>query len=826
MNLLPGLYLALLALLLARALRRWWDPVPLRVWAVFGGILLLLFWPVLVGGKVLLPLDILAGISPQGGARPARVEGNPLQSDLVTQVVPTLTQVRRALAAGEWPLWNELAGAGVPLLADPQAQVLQPLVFLALPLPLPQAVGVTAGLRVLLPLVFFFLLLRRQGASEIPALFGSVSYGLCGFLLLWLGWPLANSAALLPAVLYAIAMVDERGARRDVLLLVLTTAAALAAGHPETILYLGLVGALFAGARLLGRPAGERGRFFGRCALAGAIALGLAAPALLPLLRYLPQTHRDRMVEIRNERLEEEAFLREWRVPEARREALGRMARRVTPVFAPHAFGDRRAYWGGRNLNEDTSGFAGTAALLAALAAFVPGARRLRQERLFLGLAAVSLGVLALPPGLPRLLMALPPFDRSPTFHQRIALVLAFAIAFLAAATAERWRRGEGRRAVLAVCGVVLGGLVVWGYQAWPPPAGPAGMTDEAAKVVLSARVLQLAVLLLSGSAFFVPWRRAQVLLPVVAVAELFLFYHAANPALPRQWFYPETPALAFLRENAGDSRVAAVGGLLRPNALAVYGLADARVSNPMKPYLSTEALAPVSRSVRDIGDMLTTTEHPLYQLLGVRYVVTRPGSGGRRGRSLKPVFRDGRTIVLQRRRVLPRLFLPAATVVPDGRSWTAWLARNRSFALRALLRPSAGRPAAWSAASPAGSKLDLASLRPAHLAASGSLAEERLLASSVYQDGGWRLLVDGRPRETVLANGPFVAAWLPAGEHRVDLLYRPPAFVAGMALAALALTALIVAVAPRATPPPPPIPSAECPAPRRPARGSPRGRG
>ena len=823
MSLLPGLYLALLALLLGWALRRWWDPVPLRVWAVFGAVLLLLLAPVLFGGKVLLPLDILAGISPEGGARPARVQGNPLQSDLVTQVVPTLTQVRRALAAGEWPLWNELAGAGVPLMADPQAQVLQPLVVLGLPLPLEQAVGVTAGLRVLLPLVFFFLLLRRQGGAEIPALFGSVSYGLCGFLLLWLGWPLANSAALLPAVLYAVAMVDERGERRDLLLLVLAAAAALTAGHPETILYIGTVGALFAGARLLARPAGERGRLFGRCALAGAIALGLAAPALLSMIRYLPQTHRDRMVEIRNERLEEEPFLREWRVPGARGEALERMARRVTPVFAPHAFGDRRAYWGGRNLNEDASGFAGTAALLAALAAFVPGARRLRQERLFLGLAAVSLAVLALPPGLPRLLMALPPFDRSPTFHQRIALILAFSIAFLAACTAERWRRGEGRRAVLLLCGLILGGLVAWGYQAWPPPAGMAG---EAARVVFSARVLQLAVLLLAAGAFLVPWGKAKIVLPFVAMAELFLFYGSANPALPRTWFYPETSALAFLRENAGDSRVAAVGGLLRPNALAVYGLADARVSNPMKPYLYTEALAPVSRSVRDIADMMTRAEHPLYQLLGVRYVVTRPGMGGRRGRSLRPVFRDARTIVLQRSRALPRLFLPRTAEVADGTDWTAWLARNRSFANRALVRPSSERPAAWSAASPDGSKLDLTSLRPAHLAALGSLAEERLLASSVYQDGGWRLLVDGRPRETVLANGPFVAAWLPAREHRVDLLYRPPAFVAGMALAALALTALIVAVVPRATPPPLPVPSAECPAPRRPERGSPRGRG
>ena len=42
---------------------------------------------------------------------------------------------------GEWPLWNDLAGAGMPLLGDPQSQTFEPLVLAALPLPLPAAVG-------------------------------------------------------------------------------------------------------------------------------------------------------------------------------------------------------------------------------------------------------------------------------------------------------------------------------------------------------------------------------------------------------------------------------------------------------------------------------------------------------------------------------------------------------------------------------------------------------------------------------------------------------------------------------------------------------------
>lgn len=778
MNLLPGLYLAFLAVLLGWALRRFWDPVPLRAWAAFGFVLVLLLGPALFGGQVLLPLDILPGIAPPG----TEVRGNPLQLDLVTQIVPAMAQVRRGMGAGEWPLWNPLAGAGMPLLADPQSQVFQPLVLLALPLPLPQAVGVIAGLKLLAALVFFFLLLRRQGMSELAALFGSLSYGMGGFLPLWLGWPISNTAALLPLVLYAIVKTDERGARRDFLLLGLAAFAVLTAGHPETILYGVIVSSLFAGARLLARPR-DRGRLLGRWVATGAIAFGLAAPALLPLIRYLPQTHREEMVARRNERVLGAPVLAGWESEGA--------GKRLTSVVAPAAFGDSRVYWGEMNVNEDASAFVGTAALLAALAAFVPGARRFPQERLLLALAALSLLVIARPPGLPRLLLELPLLDRSPTFHHRTTLILAFSLAYLAACTVERWRAGEGRRVAVAVCAAVLGALVVWGYQAWPPLAeAPTGRGF--------ALGLQMATLL-AATLLAVFRRRPSVLavFAVLAAAELFFLFGKANPALPREEFYPETPAVAFLRENLGDARFVGIGNRLRPNASAVYGLPDVRISNPVKPYLYTRLLAPVSHSVRDINDFLVRPEHPLYQLLGARYVVTPPKIRPRREerRFLRPVLRDRTTWIYERTRVLPVLFLPAAAETPGGRDWAAWVGKNPDFAARALVQPSPGRPGRWSAANPAGSGLALLPLGPAHLAARARLGEDRLLATSVYQDGGWRLLVDGQLQESTLANGLFVAAWLPAGEHRVDVLYRPPGFLFGMLLAALAAAGAVVGV-------------------------------
>lgn len=786
---LPGLYLAVLAAALGYALRRWWDPVPMRVWAVFGVLILALFGPALFLGKVLLPVDILPGVVPieKAGAAPA---GNVLQLDLVTQIVPWQAQVRRAVRAGEWPLWNDLSGPGMPLLADPQSQMLQPLVLAALPLPLPQAVAVTAGLRVLLALVFFFLLLRRQGLSEGASLFGSVSFGLGGFLLLWLNWPMGNSPALFPLVLYALVMTDERGARRDFLLLVLAIAALLAGGHPETILYIVIVGVLFAASRLLRRTGRDRWRLAGRWLLSGCLAGGLAAPVIVPALKFLPQTHRANLVAIRNERLENQPALAELRTRPVREKTLEGARERFVSSFAPNAFGNSRwgHYWGASNNNEDGTGFVGGAALLAALLAFAPARRRFPQERLFLGLAVVSFLVSVRVPGIPQILAAVPVLNQSISLHRRLLLVLAFALAYLGACTLERWLTQEGpRRWLTVVWAVALLGLVSWGYLLSPEHL-------ELLDLRRFWMATQLIAIASAGAILMVQSRRSWTVwtLTGLAILELMIFHRPANPSLPRDAFYPVTPVLGFLQENAGGYRIAGLGDRLLPNSASVYGLADIRISSPFKPFSYVQALAPVAPAIRSTENILAKAEHPLYQLLAVRYVLGPPKM--KSGPGWRAVFRDATARVFERKQVLARFFLPASTVALDS-GWRPWIAANPDFGARSLVDSSPDHPAIypaiWAAARPDESTLEILEMERARATVRVLLAENRLLASSVYQDGGWRLLLDGRSHPLTLSNGPFLASWLPAGEHRAELVYRAPGFLTGLLLAAVVMAAL-----------------------------------
>ncbi len=178
LDLAPGCYAAALALLLVAALRRWFDPVPWRVLAVSVLAVGVLFGSSLFGGRVLLPLDNLRGEVPFRLLPPSQPPGNVLQGDLIELVVPSLAAGRSALAAGRWPLWNSRVGAGMPLLADPQAQALAPLALLALPFSPLRGAAVMAAMRVIVALLFTFLLLRRQGLGEGPALAGALAFGL------------------------------------------------------------------------------------------------------------------------------------------------------------------------------------------------------------------------------------------------------------------------------------------------------------------------------------------------------------------------------------------------------------------------------------------------------------------------------------------------------------------------------------------------------------------------------------------------------------------------------------------------------------------------
>jgi hypothetical protein len=856
-TLLPALYFLLLGLALRAALRRWYDALPRWAAALLLALPLALFWQALGGGRVLLPLEVLQLQVPFRELPPDPGGTVFLQRDLVHQIAPWTLEVKRALLAGRWPLWNSRVGAGMPLMADPQSQPFQPLVLLGYPFSVWTATAVSAALRIHLALVFTFLLLRRQGLGEPAALTGSLAFGLGNFLLLWLGWPIANAAALLPAVLYAVVVCDQRGAGRDFALLAAAAAALMLAGHPETMLYaLGLAG-LFLASRVAARrtrggggsgsgregssggdvggegsaaigeigggsgessggSGGGRWRLLGRAALALGVGAGIAAPPLVLAHAYLPTSARAAVLRYT---LAPRPLADLWRQL-ARSESLEFWSRRAVSrlllTAAPRALGDQfTAYWGDTNFFEDGGGFAGTATLLAALLA-VPAAAaaplaaggrggRLPQERLMLLVLAASLALLAQPPGCENLVARLPIAGATAAHRNgRIQVLVGFCLAYLAACQVERWTRGggggKGGPTPWAVAAVALGlaGVLAWGYLGHIN----VGLTwrydwNHLQWMWIQGAFLAAAALLLAWLARPArPGRMARTAPPSgrrwaawafcgLVGGELLLQNAGANPSSAARLAFPVTPPVAFLLRHlpaGGSNRMLGVATSFPANFPEAYGLADVRIDNPSLPQGYGQVTERLSRGDR-LEPIFGRPAHPFYDFLGVRYVITRPGV-------VLPfplAFRDAAGWVYERPGPLPRLFLPARAQIDQGQ-WSEWLEGNDDFALRDLVTPSDEVWRRWRARQPDRSEITVLGIESERVRGRASLVERRLLAASIYQDGGWRVLTGGRRLGGVLVNGIFAGAWLPAGDWDVELIYRPPLLLAGCLLTALAV--------------------------------------
>jgi len=87
-------------------------------------------------------------------------------------------------------------------------------------------------------------------------------------------------------------------------------------------------------------------------------------------------------------------------------------------------------------------------------------------------------------------------------------------------------------------------------------------------------------------------------------------------------------------------------------------------------------------------------------------------------------------------------------------------------------------------------------SYEPERVVVSANLAEEGYLVLTDAYYPGWRALTDGLETPIYRANLLFRAVYLPAGQHRVELIYDPLSFKLGAAISLVALLALVVGIA------------------------------
>ena len=174
----------------------------------------LCYAPVLWGGAVALPLNVVAQIAPWSYSydRPGFV-GHTLISDLVTKYYPYRLFMAREFWSGQIPLWNPYLFAGTPFLAVANSSVLYPINWVFAILPTAYAFGVVAWFHSTLTAVASWMLGRMSGVRSYPAiLVAIVAFG-NGFVAKWVSIPdIGGAIAWAPvAMIGALAVVHAIG---------------------------------------------------------------------------------------------------------------------------------------------------------------------------------------------------------------------------------------------------------------------------------------------------------------------------------------------------------------------------------------------------------------------------------------------------------------------------------------------------------------------------------------------------------------------------------------------------------------------------------------
>lgn len=554
-------------------------------WVVFAALVMVVLGPSLAGVRVALPRDLLFEHLPWShDPPPAAVEGaaNPELRDLIDHYYPLQQRIVAGWRSGTDVSWLPDVGLGYPGWMFLGSGALSPFQLPALVLPFDLAWSWGMGLRLFVAMGGAYVLARSFRIGRAGATVAGVAYGLCGYMVGWLGWPQAHVGALLPWMWVATrACVHPHRRWWSLPALALVTGGLWLAGFPAVTVYgLGAAAVVALHAAWTHRR-GLAAWAAGLAVAAGGVVAGtaLVAFSLLPTAALLGQFDLGVREDMWQARVPGEGLLTF-----------------LVPRFFGHVGAD--SSWL-PVAHVETIGYVGVVTLALAVAAWLLGPRRpgvALTSGLAVAFAAVAYGL----PPLPWLISHLPALSTNPP--PRVLVVVGLALALLGGFGADalvRWSAGRARvhrAAVWAAAGMVL--LAGAATAVGRPLAQLQALAHERLRdPELLARALAVArnetgvavgflaaglVVVLVARGLAGRWQRVgtalmAVGLVVVVAADLGRFASGWNVQAPRGELVPDAPGVAELVDVSARHRVATVGDVGLPNTHLQAGFRDLR---------------------------------------------------------------------------------------------------------------------------------------------------------------------------------------------------------------------------------------------------------
>jgi hypothetical protein len=732
-----------------------------RVAAVLILLPLCLTGRALVTGKVYAPIDLAYHFDPLASmATKVGIDriANPLPSDVAVQFLPWNAALRWAIAHGQWPLWNPSELGGNVLAAAAQSAPFHPVTLLGLLLPMPDALGFMASMTYFLAALGMFLFLRNLELRSLPSLFGAAGWMLSTYVITYTHTAHGNAIALLPLVMLGARMVARRPGVRAASMLAGALILLTLCGHPETSLHIIALATVY----LIFCAREKLGLVIVSGLGAGIAALLLTAFFLLPMIDAIPQTR-----EYQHRRSGSETTIASWSA----------VAHVLTLNVIPFADGTP----GIEETQHDVSlrhrslgtAYCGAMMLAPALLALV----RARSREKYFFLAVILLGLLAgaEAPGVTTLLAHLPVFSLA--INARMISFAAFGICVLGAiglqaSLADRYTLawlflGVAITITTAITLVAVEGTLT-------PDFVRANAIHEVVPLLLAFAMLRAFTLPRS----FISGLLALLLLQRVMEIGAFI------ATVDRRAFFPPIAGFEQLPRNGEPYRIVAQGPLFAPNISALYGLEDVRGYQAMTFARLAETFPLWSIPQPVWSNRVDDLTAPMLSLMNVRFALALPETTPPIGWHL--IGRYPGYQLLENSAVLPRAFIPRM-IHSGANNVLAGMAACRDFASEAWIETE---DAPANVANGEGSVAVRAVGSHVTLHASMRSAGWIVISETAWK--GWGATMGRQRLKVHFADRAFLGIYVPAGEHDIELSYRPRAVTTGAIISVVSALAMI----------------------------------
>ena len=775
------------------------------------------FYPVIFEGKTFYAFDTLFQYLPWSSSVSNFRPHNPLITDPVNAFYPFHHFFKSCIEQKQLALWNDSNFCGVPFAATGISAPTNPIVFFFyIIFSLSTAHDVVLWFHLLGAGLFMFLYVKEIGLHDCPALIAAVSWMFNGYVMVWFEFEhIPILAFSLPASLYFAELWFRTREKLHSLYFTLAIGISICTGYAHGLMY----EFIFIGSYLLYRywQVKRDSKDVRKIGAQEVYSIGIAILLVGLISSNFFTSHLSLLVDKQRKGIPfGQLYQQTGQVP----------AKYLTTLLFPDFFGNpaRQMCFTPRsegaqpynNYNELCI-YSGILSLFLALAC-IPYFRK-KYVRFFLLTAIVTIAmamgsVLYYP-----LWKFVPGLNLSTP--SRILFIFGFSMSALAAMGAEVVINADNKKkwfvftlwTLLLSLGIMIcffvqteeGARWAAGSHPWAKDWGRFYRAlrvhfDISSEVIFKPMLLVFASFCVLCVAFFNRNKRFKVIALTAGVLilsyDLISFGLVYNTASPKEMEYPQTDAIRFLRKDKSEYRIITYGKFMH-NSFAPFNIADVGGYASLYPrrygeflHLSTHDVTvpfpdQFSRWIR-----FTKFGSPLLDLINTKYVLLPPSSSVQMPK-LKLVY-DKEIDIYENKDAFPRLFIvPRYQVCNTGKKAYKTIGAYSLSDFRNKVVLESAPPKDFNQNNDGmcdeiESKINVMSYESSKIVAQVYTSQKGFMVISNSYHPGWKANVDGQEAMVLRANYIMSAIPIQAGNHEVELLFRPKVMIGGILVTAL----------------------------------------